>query len=112
MTVLLVVIVIGAVRDAQWCVLRIRDIIPLTVVALQPNVPMNPVKSVAETKELLERHLSLSKQGLKQVPDDHRETCGLARVANELHYTSDKTFQELVANFTKENRTIAALQLA
>src|SRR5205085_5527674 len=36
----------------------------MSVVAVQPNVPMTGAKSDEELNELLERHLSLSKQGL------------------------------------------------
>jgi apolipoprotein N-acyltransferase len=40
------------------------------VVAVQPNVPMEPVDSEAETKALVERHLSLSESALQAW--DHR----------------------------------------
>src|SRR5215208_7127284 len=34
------------------------------IVAVQPNVPMNPVKTAGETTALIERHVSLSTRGL------------------------------------------------
>jgi apolipoprotein N-acyltransferase len=42
----------------------------LHVVAIQPNVPMNLVKSFDESRQLLERHLSMSREALKTLPND------------------------------------------
>ena len=78
----------------------------LSVVAVQPNVPMNPVKSVAETKELLERHLALSTHGLKQIQNGSQRLVVWPESPMNFTYSSDRTLQELVANFTKENRTM------
>jgi apolipoprotein N-acyltransferase len=78
----------------------------VNVVALQPNVPMKFVKSVEETKELLERHWSMSTNALKNLPDD-----GLPRLViwpespMNFTYASDRGFQEQLATFAKDNRT-------
>jgi len=81
------------------------DPVPLSVVAVQPNVPMTLVKSTEEMKALVERHLSLSKHGLKSAPDDVPVLVVWPESPMNFTYASDKTFQELVANFTKENHT-------
>lgn len=81
------------------------DLSPVTVVALQPNVPMTLVKSVGERKELLERHLSLSKYSLKSIANDSPKLVVWPESPMNFTYALDKTFQELVATFTKENRT-------
>jgi apolipoprotein N-acyltransferase len=79
---------------------------PLTVVALQPNVPMTLVKSADEMKGLVERHLSLSKHGLKSKPNDDVPVVVVwPESPMNFTYASDKTFRELVANFTRENHT-------
>jgi apolipoprotein N-acyltransferase len=79
---------------------------PVTVVALQPNVPMNLVKSNDEMKQLLDRHWSMSTNALKSLPDD-----GTTRFViwpespMNFTYASDLTFQQQLARFTQQNHT-------
>ncbi len=75
------------------------------VVALQPNVPMNLDKSADEMKQLLERHLTLSKEGLSHVPDSDQRLVVWPESPMNFTYSSDKNLQELIANFTRENHT-------
>jgi len=77
----------------------------VTVVALQPNVPMNLIKSPDELKELLNRHLTLSREGLKDAADFDKKLVVWPESPMNFTYSTDKTFQELVANFARENRT-------
>jgi apolipoprotein N-acyltransferase len=77
----------------------------VSVVALQPNVPMNLVKSVDETKELLDKHLSLSANALGDGPVSSPRLVIWPESPMNFTYGSDKSFQELVARFTKENHT-------
>src|SRR5215217_5085695 len=78
----------------------------LNVVAVQPNVPMMMVKTAAETKELLERHLLLSTNGLQSLPDDQLPRLVIwPESPMNFTYGSTKAFQELVADFTKQNHT-------
>ena len=80
--------------------------IGVKVVAVQPNVPMKAVKSVEEMKELLERHLSLSTNALKSIGDDSGPRLVIwPESPMNFTYGSDRGFQELVANFTRQNRT-------
>ncbi|MEN3325831.1 MAG: apolipoprotein N-acyltransferase [Acidobacteriota bacterium] len=76
------------------------------VVAVQPNVPMNTGKSSEEIKALIDRHLSLSTEALKSLPSNtpYRLVVWPESPMN-FSYASDKSFQELVANFTRENHT-------
>ncbi len=74
------------------------------IVAVQPNVPMNPVKSTEETKELLERHIALSTQGLATPAEGPRLVIWPESPMN-FTYASNKTFQEFVAGFTRQNHT-------
>jgi apolipoprotein N-acyltransferase len=73
---------------------------------VQPNVPLTIAKSPTELTELLDRHLSLSTNGLQSVPND-----GLPRLViwpespMNFTYAGDKSFQGLVADFTKQNHT-------
>jgi apolipoprotein N-acyltransferase len=74
------------------------------IVAVQPNVPMNPVKSVEETKALLERHVALSTQGLESDAQAPRIVIWPESPMN-FTYASNKSFQEFVADFTRQNHT-------
>jgi apolipoprotein N-acyltransferase len=77
------------------------------IVAVQPNVPMDPQESIAETAALIERHYSLSEQGLSQT----QEYAGLPRVViwpespMPFRYAGDYSFRELIANFAAKNHT-------
>src|SRR6185369_6213475 len=95
-----IVILVSPVGDAHA-----PQYAPLTAVALQPNVPMTPVKSADETRQLVERHLELSKLGLKSRADGVPVVVVWPESPMNFTYASDKTFQELVASFTKENHT-------
>jgi apolipoprotein N-acyltransferase len=78
----------------------------LHVIAIQPNVPMTAVKTVDETRELLERHLLLSANGLKALPQDNLPRLVVwPESPMNFTYAGDKSFQDLVAKFTRENRT-------
>jgi len=75
------------------------------VVALQPNVPMTLVKTTEELQQLLDRHISMSTEALRRLPQD-----GVPRLLvwpespMNFTYASDKKFQELVTRFTREHR--------
>jgi len=77
----------------------------LTVIALQPNVPMTLVKTKEEMKELFDRHLSMSTQALAT-----EAAAGGPRLLiwpespMNFAYTSDKQFQDIVTRFAVENR--------
>jgi apolipoprotein N-acyltransferase len=76
------------------------DFVPerrVNVVALQPNVPMNLFKSVDETKELLERHLSFSAKALDSYPESSTRLVIWPESPMNFTYASDPSFQELVA---------------
>src|SRR5215213_11841090 len=75
-------------------------------VAVQPNVPMNPVKTADETKALIERHVSLSTQGLT-TPSDAQGPRIVIWPESPMNFTysADKSFQEFVAEFARQNHT-------
>jgi len=78
----------------------------LTIIALQPNVPMTLVKTTEETQELLARHLSMSKQQL----DETRGQPGSRLLIwpespMNFAYGSDQQFQQIVTRFVIENQT-------
>ncbi len=77
------------------------------VVAVQPNVPMDPQESLAETAALVERHYSLSESGLNA----RQEFANLPRVViwpespMNFRYAADTEFREIVARFAAKNHT-------
>jgi apolipoprotein N-acyltransferase len=76
------------------------------VVAVQPNVPMTIVKTADELKELRERHVLLSMNGLKRLGDHPGPRLVIwPESPMNFTYASDKSFQEFVADFTRENHT-------
>jgi apolipoprotein N-acyltransferase len=78
----------------------------VTIVAVQPNVPMNPVKSTEETNALVERHVALSTKGLTTPTNALGPRLVIwPESPMNFTYTSNKTFQEFVANFTRQNHT-------
>jgi apolipoprotein N-acyltransferase len=79
---------------------------PVTVVALQPNVPMNLVKSNEEMKELLQDHWSMSINTLKSLPNDNSPRFVIwPESPMNFTYAADKTFQEQLAAFARTNHT-------
>ena len=76
------------------------------VVAIQPNVPMNLVKTADELRELRTRHLTMSENALQKMADD-----GTARLViwpespMNFSYGSDEQFRKFVAQFAAANRT-------
>ena len=76
------------------------------VVAVQPNVPMTVVKTVDEMNALRERHLALSTTALKSL-GDHPGPRLVIWPESPMNFTygSDRTFQEFVADFARQNHT-------
>lgn len=76
----------------------------LYVVALQPNVPMTIVKTVDETNQLIERHLTMSTTALQSLPNDNVPRLVVwPESPMNFSYASDQNFRELTAKFTQEN---------
>ncbi len=76
------------------------------VVAIQPNVPMDLVKSVADMRKLADRHFEMSESALKTLPSD-----GAPRLVvwpespMNFGYGSDAFLRERLAVFARANNT-------
>ena len=78
----------------------------VTVVALQPNVPMNLEKSNEELNELRARHWSMTTNALNNLPHDNSPRFVIwPESPMNFTYASDITFQQQLANFTQQNHT-------
>jgi apolipoprotein N-acyltransferase len=103
LTLLLVVVVIGA---AAWkrslAQLPPRGVL-LPVVAVQPNVPMDGSDDSAATTQLLDRHLELSKQGLRDLPGDVGSVVLVIWPESPMNfsYSRDPHLKEIVSGFAR-----------
>jgi apolipoprotein N-acyltransferase len=76
------------------------------VIAIQPNVPMDLVKSEAELQELNSRHFEMSKAALQQLP-----TAGTSRLViwpespMNFSFGADKPLRDRLATFAQANHT-------
>jgi len=78
----------------------------LVYVAVQPNVPMYAGKSSEEIKALIDRHVSLSTEALKSVPEYAPQRLVIwPESPMNFTYGTDSGFREFVANFTQQNHT-------
>lgn len=85
-------------------------VMSLCVVAVQPNVPMSPVKSVEEMAQLLERHLTLSTEALKNCSGSYERRLVIwPESPMNFTYGNAREFQELVTRFSLENGTYLLL---
>ncbi|HJU54753.1 MAG TPA: apolipoprotein N-acyltransferase [Pyrinomonadaceae bacterium] len=76
------------------------------VVAVQPNVPMDPQESLAETAALVERHYQLSERGLAQAADAFPEVPRVVIWPESpmyFQYARDAEFRSLIADFAVKN---------
>ncbi len=78
----------------------------VAVIAVQPNVPMDPVESVEDTDALVLKHLALSKGALDAIKDPMGPRVVIwPESPMNFMYARDSQFREMLAGFTKSNRT-------
>ena len=75
----------------------------MPVVAVQPNVPMEGADDSAAATQLLNRHLELSKQGLRELPDDVGSVLLVIWPESPMNfsYSRDPHLKEIVGSFTR-----------
>ena len=111
----LVVILVGAALMATALPRRLGELISLhdadaIVIAIQPNVPMDIVKSEADMQQLTARHFEMSESALRQLPDNGKPRLLIwPESPMNFSYGSDNTLQERLATFAKANRTSVLL---
>jgi apolipoprotein N-acyltransferase len=81
------------------------------VVAVQPNVPMESAQSLAQSAVLLERHLSLSEQALRELENKSADAVNPPRIVTwpespmNFTYTRDAELREVIARFALAHHT-------
>jgi apolipoprotein N-acyltransferase len=82
----------------------------ITVVALQPNVPMEIDKSEQEFADLLNRHIEKSAEALEQTTDDGRPRLLIwPESPMNFNYGSDPQLRERLGRFVKEHHVYLLL---
>jgi apolipoprotein N-acyltransferase len=94
----------------------IRDNDDPVVVAVQPNVPMDLVKSNEDMRRLSARHFEMSESALRQLPDDLQNGNGKSprlviwpESPMNFAYGGDAQLRERLADFAKANHTSVLL---
>jgi apolipoprotein N-acyltransferase len=80
------------------------------VVAIQPNVPMDLVKSVEEMRTLTARHFEMSESLLRALPDTGKPRLVIwPESPMNFAYGGDSKLREMIAGFAKANNTSVLL---
>jgi len=80
------------------------------VVAIQPNVPVEIVKSDEDMRKLTTRHLEMSESALRQLPDDGKPRLVIwPESPMNFAYGGDSQLREMIATFAKANNTAVLL---
>jgi apolipoprotein N-acyltransferase len=78
----------------------------LRIVALQPNVPMDPVKSAQQMQDLVTRHLVNSENALGELPpDDAPRLLIWPESPMNFSYGTNSQFRDLVGQFAQRHHT-------
>jgi apolipoprotein N-acyltransferase len=77
-----------------------------TIVAVQPNVPIEDSADPSATERLLTRHFELSLQGLQEVPKDESSATLIIWPESPMNfsYSRDRHLREVISNFVKTNK--------
>ena len=106
LTLFVVAIVSFASYKTSTALAEITNSPDLIVVALQPNVPMNLIKSTDEMRELTARHVAMSEDALKQLTDEAAPRLVIwPESPMNFAYGTDPKFRELLIQFARENHT-------
>jgi apolipoprotein N-acyltransferase len=80
------------------------------VVAIQPNVPMELVKSADDLRQLTARHFEMSQAALRQLPNDGKPRLVIwPESPMNFAYGGDAQLREMIASFARANQTAVLL---
>jgi apolipoprotein N-acyltransferase len=97
----------GAVAVAQATVRSNANAVPDAVaVAVQPNVPMDPVKSATELELLVRRHVVMSETGLDELSGSALPKLVIwPESPMNFAYATDESFRNFLQTFAREHKT-------
>ncbi len=109
-SLILILAVAGIVGYSGFLAARpvpvVSDSGEITVVVVQPNVPMNPAEASERRSELIERHLALTKSGLQPAGMNRSPRLVIwPESPMNFSYAEDAQFQRLIGNFAREHQT-------
>jgi len=100
------VVIFAALRWSPPELRRVVDPTEPVVIAIQPNVPMDLVKSVADMRMLATRHFEMSQAELSKLPNDGRPRLVIwPESPMNFGYGGDSLLRERLATFAKSHRT-------
>jgi apolipoprotein N-acyltransferase len=103
--VLLCVASMMAWRSSATSVRSAPDQAEATVVAIQPNVPMEQIASLAESEALVARHVAMSETALSEIKNSSAPRVIIwPESPMNFSYARDSQFRELLGEFTARNR--------
>ena len=101
-----IVIVASSFSSLSGAPIESSDQRSVTVVALQPNVPMNFDKPAQEMRELLSRHLSESERGLRELQrNDWPRLVIWPESPMNFAFGEDSQLRDSLGRFTQQNHT-------
>jgi apolipoprotein N-acyltransferase len=108
LVLIVVVVVFASASESQGPVTN--TVTDATVVAIQPNVPMDLVKSDEDMRMLSARHFEMSKSALEQLEDDGKPRLVIwPESPMNFTYGSDLRLRGLLAGFAKANHVSVLL---
>lgn len=100
------VIIVGGDRSSTRDFTTLIQTTDPVVIAIQPNVPMDLVKSVSDMRLLATRHFQLSEAALSKLPNDGRPRLVIwPESPMNFGYGGDGLLRERLASFAKTHRT-------
>jgi len=108
--VLLVMLVVFTSNRTSLRQLQVNEEVDAVVVAIQPNVPMNLVKSEEDMQMLSTRHFEMSEFALRQLPNDGKPRLVIwPESPMNFAYGGDFKLRETIATFARANKTAVLL---
>jgi apolipoprotein N-acyltransferase len=104
------VVILVANRGSHSRNLRMNETSGAVVVAVQPNVPMDLVKSNEDMRKLTTRHFEMSESALRELPRDGKPRLVIwPESPMNFAYGGDNELRGLLANFARTNNTSVLL---
>ena len=113
LTIIIIIVISSGLFPRRQVVMRLTNPeTSVTVIAIQPNVPMDLSGDPTQMNELLKRHLRLSSNALDNVENLPAAKYRLViwpESPMNFSYSRDHSLQETVGNFARANRTFILL---
>ena len=110
-TILLIAVLIAVtIPTSPWRQSRPVREADAVVVAIQPNVPMDLIKSVEDMRTLTARHFEMSESALRQLPETRKPRLVIwPESPMNFAYGGDSQLREMIATFAKANNSSVLL---